>query len=51
MEYVEGKTLEDILIENQGRLPDELMVLNWAGADMQGFIFPEHTEPEADSIP
>ncbi len=30
MEYVEGKTLEDILIENQGRLPDELMALNWA---------------------
>lgn len=30
MEYVSGKTIEDILIENNGRSLDELTVLNWA---------------------
>lgn len=30
MEYVSGKTIEDILIENNGRPLDELTVLNWA---------------------
>lgn len=30
MEYVSGKTIEDILIENNGRPMDELTVLNWA---------------------
>ncbi len=30
MEYVSGKTIEDILIENNGKPMDELTVLNWA---------------------